>query len=163
MDYPEDLTGKKIQYIMDVYDGKWIYVGTHETIARELISKIDPENIDIWALAAAIHEVEVGDILTQSNWVLFLIVVQISYGYDDLQLEFRFDSIDFAHPRLRPGSYSGGRRSNTTAKAEPFDNNGSSLLPMTLFVCWLQPELWCRCRLWLGQVRGGGVSAFRFN
>ena len=67
MDYPEDLTGKKIQYIMDVYDGKWIYVGTHETIARELISKIDPENIDIWALAAAIHEVEVGDILTQSN------------------------------------------------------------------------------------------------
>lgn len=52
---------------LDIYDGRWTYDGTQEQIARELKAQIDPKTVDIWALAAAIHEVEVGDIATDAD------------------------------------------------------------------------------------------------
>lgn len=52
---------------LDIYDGRWTYDGDQEEIARELLAQIDPKTVDIWALAAAVHEVEVGDIATSDD------------------------------------------------------------------------------------------------
>lgn len=68
MKYSEDLTAEKVtHYKLDVYDGRWVYKGTHQSIARELISQLDVNTVDIWALAATVHEVEIGDILTETE------------------------------------------------------------------------------------------------
>ncbi|QRO82091.1 hypothetical protein [Corynebacterium glucuronolyticum] len=52
------------RYSLDVYDGKWQYQGTEEEIAKELLAKIDPKTVDVWGLAALVHNCDVGDILT---------------------------------------------------------------------------------------------------
>ena len=60
-----EITGNSTpRYSLDVYDGKWQYQGTEEEIAKELLAKIDPTTVDVWGLAALVHNCDVGDILT---------------------------------------------------------------------------------------------------
>lgn len=48
---------------VDVFDGRHDYVGTRREIVAALLAAVDPEAVDLMALAAAVHDVEPLDVM----------------------------------------------------------------------------------------------------